>query len=355
MFQPRDSMTAVNPQRPPFFSVVIPVRDGGASFRLCLEALAGSTFRDFEVIVVDDASRDGSGPLAAEHGARVASLQPSRGPAAARNRGAREARGDYLFFLDADCQLLPETLARAAEAVGDWDLPAGGRVDALFGSYDDRPSAPGVVSQFKNLYHHWTHQQAEVEASTFWAGCGVVRRSSFEALGGFDAERYPLPSIEDIEFGYRLAAAGGRIRLVKEVQVRHLKRWTLADLVRTDLLRRGIPWSELLLTRPGIRRTLNVATHQWAVVLLGALAAVALVAALVEPRAALLSAGATALVVTFSSSLYGLLFRRGGLRLALAAVPLHLLYCSSSVVAFAGGSLRAGQSALSVSRKRRPA
>jgi hypothetical protein len=172
-------------------------------------------------------------------------------------------------------------------------------------------------------------------------------------LGGFDAERYPWPSIEDIELGYRLRAAGGRIRLAKEVQVRHLKRWTLGDLVRTDLFRRGIPWSELLLTRTGVRPTLNVERRQWAVVALGALAPVALVATLIEPRAALFAAAATALVVALSSGLYALLFRRGGLRLALAAVPLHLLYCSSSVVAFAGGTLRAGHSALPFARKRR--
>jgi GT2 family glycosyltransferase len=332
----------------PLFSVIIPVLDGGESFRRCLTALDASTFRDFESIVVDDSSGDSSGELAAAHGARVLTLAARRGPAAARNRGAMEARGEYLFFLDADCEVLPDTLERAAAS-----LRAGAPVDALFGSYDDRPSAPGVVSQFKNLFHHWMHQQAAAEASTFWAGCGVVRRERFAALGGFDAERYPWPSIEDIEFGYRLCAAGGRIRLAKEVQVRHLKRWTLADLVRTDLFRRGIPWSELLLTRPGIQSTLNVERGQWMVVALGALAAVALVATLIDPRAALIAAAATALVVALSSGLYALLFRRGGLRLALAAVPLHLLYCSSSVLAFAGGTLRAGQSALPFARKRR--
>jgi len=82
-----------------------------------------------------------------------------------------------------------------------------------------------------------------------WAGCGAVRRAAFVEVGGFQ-EGYLRPSIEDIELGYRLSESGGRIRLAAEVQVRHLKRWTLASIVRTDVWRRGVPWTELLLERP---------------------------------------------------------------------------------------------------------
>ena len=76
-----------------------------------------------------------------------------RGPAYARNRGAEAARGAILFFLDADIVLAPGALRRVANLFQE-------RTDvaAVFGSYDSRPAAAGVVSQYRNLLHHFVHQ-----------------------------------------------------------------------------------------------------------------------------------------------------------------------------------------------------
>ena len=97
---------------------------------------------------------------------------------------------------------------------------------ALFGSYDDEPFESNFLSQYKNLFHHYVHQTAKVDASTFWSGCGAIRREVFLAIGGFE-ENYRRPTIEDIELGYRLKKTGHRIRLLKELQVKHLKRWEI--------------------------------------------------------------------------------------------------------------------------------
>ena len=59
-------------------------------------------------------------------------------------------------------------------------------LDALIGSYDDEPAAPGFVSQYKNLLQHYVHQHGRKEATTFWSGCGAIRRELFLAIGGFD-------------------------------------------------------------------------------------------------------------------------------------------------------------------------
>ena len=99
----------------------------------------------------------------------------------------------------------------------------GPTLTAVFGSYDDAPAEPGVVSQFRNLLHHHVHQQGAGEATTFWAGLGAVRADAFRAAGGFDAERYPLPSVEDIDLGTRLSRNGGRILLDPLIQGTHLK------------------------------------------------------------------------------------------------------------------------------------
>jgi glycosyltransferase involved in cell wall biosynthesis len=229
----------------PFFSIIIPVYNGGAAFLTGLQALLHSAYRNWELIVVDDGSTDVSATLAKEFGARVVTTGGRRGPAAARNLGAQFAQGEYLLFLDADCEVNSHTLNHLA-----YILMANPQFAAVFGSYDDAPQAKNFVAQYKNLFHHYVHQTGRTNASTFWAGCGVIERSLFLKLGGFDAKRYPKPSVEDIELGYRIRQNGGIIHLAKEVQVKHHKAWRLRGLIQTDVCDRAIPWTRLLLNYP---------------------------------------------------------------------------------------------------------
>ena len=180
----------------------------------------------------------------------------------------RPRRSRLIFFLDADVAVHPETLGRAL-ARFERD-PA---LTALFGSYDDQPGRAGLVSQYRNLLHHFVHQQGDFRdgirpAHTFWTGCGMIRRDVFLEFGGFDPRLYPRPAIEDIELGYRLTRAGHRIVLARDVLATHMKRWTLPEMVRTDIFRRGVPWM-LLIKRTGtIETDLNVKVDQKACVAL---------------------------------------------------------------------------------------
>ena len=190
--------TSPGPRRPAL-SVVIPVYNGGRDFERCLRRLRDSRGATFELIVVDDGSADGSGALADSFGARVIRTPTPQGPASARNTGAKAASADVVFFLDADVAVHDDTLALAlARFESDPNLTA------LFGSYDDEPEAPGIVSRFRNLLHHFVHQQGRFDdgvrpARTFWTGCGAIRREPFLANGGFDPRLYARPAIEDIE------------------------------------------------------------------------------------------------------------------------------------------------------------
>ncbi len=150
-------------------SVIVPVYNDACNLRRCLTALAARP-PGCEVLVVDDGSTDDSSSVAATFGARVLRLEANRGPAAARNHGARHAHGEILFFVDADVVLAPGALERAGAT-----FAAHPGLAAVFGSYDARPHAPGLVSRYRNLLHHYVHQTANPEASTFWAGCGAVR------------------------------------------------------------------------------------------------------------------------------------------------------------------------------------
>src|SRR5207244_10593392 len=80
--------------------------------------------------------------------------------------------------------------------------------------------------------------------------------------GEFDASRVHRASIEDIEFGYRLRAAGHRIRLDPGLQGTHLKRWTLGSIVGTDVKRRALPWARLILESGHAPDDLNLARSQ---------------------------------------------------------------------------------------------
>jgi len=240
----------------PLISVIVPVRNNPRELRLCLERLFASAYPHYEVIVVDDASTDETAQIAAELGAIVLARGSRRGPAGARNRGAEIARGEYLFFLDSDVCVYPETLQELHDT-----FTRDPELDAVFGSYDTQPTAENVLSEYKNLFHHFVHQDSREQATTFWSGCGAIRRSVFVKMGGFSA-KYKRPSIEDIELGRRLHAAGHRIMLNKRIQVTHLKRWTLWSIIKTDVMDRGIPWTELMLQEGSMPDDLNTKVSQ---------------------------------------------------------------------------------------------
>ncbi len=309
-------------------SVVVPVRDNGADFRRCLAALQACVPAAGELIVVDDGGQDGSAEFAAAAGARVLRSPLSGGPAAARNRGAAVAAGEALLFVDADVVVPPDTLAKVAAA-----LTGEPEVAAVFGSYDDAPAAPGWLSQYRNLLHHYVHQHADREASTFWAGCGAVRRPAFAAIGGFDQRRYRRPCIEDVELGMRLRSAGYRLCLDHDLQVKHLKRWTAWNTLRTDWRDRAIPWSWLARER-GLPKDLNFRWRDRFGAVLAAALPVLLVTGAWRPWAWLGAAGAMAGLVAINHGFYHFLWRK--LRWAtLLCVPWHWLYLADGAVIFA--------------------
>ena len=322
-------------------SVVVPVRNDPEHLRACLASLAATRGTDDrEVIVVDDASTDDTASVGAAHGARVLKLERRAGPAAARNLGAEAARGEHVFFVDADVCVHPDTVARVASA-----FAADPGIDALFGSYDLRPGASNFLSQYKNLFHHFVHQQGSAEASTFWSGCGAIKRSVFLEMGGFDTS-YTRPCIEDIELGARLRRAGRRIVLRKDVLAQHLKRWTLAGIVRSDVWDRGVPWTELILREGHVPDDLNLKLAQRVSAVLAYLLVAVLVAAAWMPFGLGLGAWAALAmalllaVVGLNRAFYAFFTRERGLPFAVRVVPLHILYYLYSGAALAIGVVR---------------
>jgi glycosyltransferase involved in cell wall biosynthesis len=237
-------------------SIVIPACNAKAHIAECLQSVRESEFRDYEIIVVDDGSTDETSAIAATFGAKVILNPERRGPAFARNMGASEATSEILFFLDSDVTVKPETLSKIYDS-----FSSDATLDALIGSYDRKPSSPDFISQYRNLMHAFVHQVGSEQASTFWSGCGAIRRTVFFEHSGF-SEGYDRPAIEDIELGYRLVRDGKKIILDRSLEVKHLKKWTFWGLVKTDIMDRGIPWTELILRDRFMPDDLNLQLSQ---------------------------------------------------------------------------------------------
>ena len=237
-------------------TVIVPAYNAAHDLHLCLSALRAGEEQPHQLIVADDGSTDTTAEVARGFGAEVVSTGGPLGPARARNLAAKRATGSVLVFFDADVVPHAATLRRLRAA-----LEADPGLDAVIGAYDDAPAYADFLSQYKNLQHCFVHRNGLRQASTFWTGCGAVRRDVFLAHGGL-SESYVKPSIEDVEFGARLVRAGARIELDPAIQVKHLKRWTFRGLVRTDIFQRAVPWTELILREGKISNDLNLEVSQ---------------------------------------------------------------------------------------------
>lgn len=317
-------------------SIVIPVYNGGEKFRHCLETVSALQPAPLELIVVCDGDTDGSADMARQFNAHVIRLAERGGPARARNEGAWRARGEILLFIDADIAVPPDLLRRVAEGFDDAPHAA-----AIIGSYDRDPAAPGVISQYKNLLHHYVHQQSNEEAMTFWGACGAIRRDVFSAMGGFD-ERYRRPCVEDIDLGYRLRAASHPIRLHKTLQVKHLKSWRFVSLLRSDIHDRALPWTELLMRHRVFRNDLNLrySDRLSTIAVLALLPTTALVAW--SPAMMIVPASLVLFLLMLNARLYRFFIAQRGLVFALTVIPLHWLSFAYGGLAFAAGLLRYG-------------
>jgi glycosyltransferase involved in cell wall biosynthesis len=303
-------------------SVIMPVYNGESVLRASLAPLASMrrSGEIAEIIVVDDGSTDASAEIAREFGASVMPSGGRLGPGGARNAAAPSAAGDILWFVDADV-VVHDDAAKALVSAFDSSGAA-----AVFGSYDDRPAGENFLSQYKNLVHHFYHHRGGGDADTFWAGCGAIRKDIFLAIGGFDAKRYPYPSIEDIELGYRLRDRGYRIVLEPQIQGTHLKVWRLRSLLHTDTVRRALPWSRLIQSRSLLPDALNVGIGERINAALAAALALAVVLTAASVAPLWLPLALLVGVAVANARLFAF-FRRGrGVLFALGAVAFHQLY-----------------------------
>ncbi len=195
-------------------TIVIPTRQEAARIGECLAALAWAAAGGLaERLVVDNGSTDGTADKAAAGGARVLQQGPER--SAQRNRGAREAAGDYLLFVDADMRILRPTLE---EIVG--RLRADGAPDALY--IRERMAGRGWWVKVRNF-------ERSFYDATCIDGLRVIRKALFLEAGGFDEALY---AGEDWDLDRRLLAKSGRVALTDGHLIHDEGEFSLARFLR---------------------------------------------------------------------------------------------------------------------------
>jgi GT2 family glycosyltransferase len=202
-------------------------------------SIYASSYKDFEVLLIDDFSTDDSMDLARDYPCRTITMNKKSGPAAARNKGADEASGEILFFTDSDIIIGKDTLKMIAESIE-------GK-NAVAGMYARKPYKINFFSLYHNYYAHKSQKETSSSTFMFHTSCGAIRKRVFRDLGGFD-ENMKKATVEDVEFGYRLMEAGYQVYLNKDLQVIHFTNYSFSKLIKSYFYK-SRDWSELLFAR----------------------------------------------------------------------------------------------------------
>ena len=201
----------------PLVSVIIPVYNNPASLKACLQALEKQSYANqaYEVIVVDNGSKESIEPIVAAFKHATAHIESSPGSYAARNRGIAAARGDVLAFTDSDCLPASDWLERGVEIL--IDTPNCGLVGGeLVPEFDD-PDRPTAIELYEVIMYY--PQQRFIQDLNFSVTANMFSfKRIFDEIGPFDP---CLKSSGDREWGQRVASAGYQLMYAENVRVIH--------------------------------------------------------------------------------------------------------------------------------------
>jgi glycosyltransferase involved in cell wall biosynthesis len=207
-------------------SIIIPTFNGASRIGNCLEALLEQTVgHDAEILVINDGSTDHTAEVVARYpGVRLVN-QVNAGPAAARNRGAMEARGSIILFTDDDCVPMPDWFAGMLAPFHDPNVVG---VKGVYRTRQSQLAARFVQTEYEDRYRLMAGLASIDFIDTYSAG---FRRERFLEMDGYDTS-FPVACAEDIELSYRMSARGWLMKFVPAAVVYHTHPDTLGKYLR---------------------------------------------------------------------------------------------------------------------------
>lgn len=196
-------------------SIVIPTFNGASRIGNCLNALLQQTAgRDVEILVVDDGSTDNIAEVVMGYRGVRLITQINAGPAAARNHGAREARGTILLFTDDDCVPTHGWLDAMLAPFNDPEVVG---AKGIYCTHQKRLAARFVQIEYEDKYHLMAGLSTIDFIDTYSA---AFRRDRFLEMDGYDTS-FPVACAEDVELSYRMSARGWKMKFVPAAVVYH--------------------------------------------------------------------------------------------------------------------------------------
>jgi len=186
----------------PYFSIIIPTFNSAETLTKLLKSILLSTFKNFEIIVIDDSSNDKTTEIIRKYPVRYEKLKKRSGPSVARNAGAKLAKGDILFFLDADALIFKNTISEMVR--GFKNNP---KVHACAGRVSwKEPANPNLFTRWKALrdFAYWSVERENKYITTVGGMISAYKKKAFWDAGGFDS-KFQDTNNEDFEFAYRFS------------------------------------------------------------------------------------------------------------------------------------------------------
>jgi glycosyltransferase involved in cell wall biosynthesis len=180
-------------------SIVIPTYNSSRFMPDLMDSVFKQVDDDMEVIIVDDCSTDDTLEIAKRYPTRIIQMEQNGGPAKSRNRAVNEAKGDIIFFLDSDVEVLDGTV----QEVKDY-FEKNPAAKCVIGICSTEPLNKGFVPTYMAMfeYIHLIGQEYD-KVSVFAPRCGAIKKELFLSAGGYD-ENYRGADVEDFELARRI-------------------------------------------------------------------------------------------------------------------------------------------------------